>query len=188
MSDLTSKLDVVLSALANQDLELSDFIIGLLSSQAPAHHQAIREFTDNIHEINACISDSGSTPILTYTPTQLNSDVFEDEITALITKSSGFHFGARSMTEQNLREISIPSLAKDMSIKAPCLWNLLDVLMTGNNETKRRRRKLEEKREEKAQKKPERVIGDGDVEMRDPSEDDVDTTESSVSNDVTCVE
>ena len=44
-------------------------------------------------------------------------------------KDSGFHFAAKTMTEERLKSFSIDAMATEMQNRAPDLWQLLKILL-----------------------------------------------------------
>jgi hypothetical protein len=54
------------------------------------------------------------------------------QISVLVKKDSGLRFGARHMTEDRIRDIDIITLSQRIASRAPDLWQLLDVMLSGD--------------------------------------------------------
>ena len=57
---------------------------------------------------------------------------YVSEVAQLVHRASGFHFTAKKTTAERLREFNIDEIASRMSILAPNLWSLFDLLLAAD--------------------------------------------------------
>ena len=97
------------------------------------------------------------------------------QIQVLTRKESGFHFYAKKISEDKLKQFSIDKVSKKMVELVPDLWNLLaGVLAADPNSNQRRviQRDMPNERREQSSR-----VSDGDIEMGDVTLHDIETEE-----------
>ena len=58
--------------------------------------------------------------------------VYKHELTELVRPDNGAHFNAASVSAEQLESFRVDNMAAGMAQIAPCLWDLLDVLLLTN--------------------------------------------------------
>ena len=155
---------------------LSGFLLSILRSTAVYHIDAIHDISQNIGHINELVvqRSSSSCEELTKWAHTYVTQRYAAQISVLVKKDSGLHFGARHMTEDRIRDIDIITLSQTIASRAPDVWQLLDVMLSGDALANNQRVKIREKRtrmkKTKANAPVDRLGGtlqDGDIAMHD---------------------
>lgn len=90
----------------------------------------------------------------------------------LSKKKSGFHFAAKNITAEKMKEVNIPRIVKGMREKAPDVWDLMGSLLQADPEVIRQREKA------RVERVKQRAAGGGQRKRRrrkDVNEDDDET-------------
>ena len=158
---------------------LSRFLLSILSSTAVHHFDAIYDISQNIGNINELViqrNGSSCEELLKWAHTYVTQQ-YAAQISVLVKKDSGLCFGARHMTEDRIRDIDIVSLSQRIASRAPDLWKLLDIMLSGDADANHQRVKMREQRMKKTKEKAldrlehARTPQDGDIEMHDVGDD-----------------
>jgi hypothetical protein len=159
---------------------LSDFLLSILGSTAVRHVDAIHDISRNIGNINELViqRNGSSCEELTKWANTYVTHRYATQISFLVKEDSGLRFGARHMTEDKIRDFDIVTLSQTIASRAPDLWQLLDVMLSGDAFANHRRVKIREERIKKIKAKASvdrlghaRTPQDGDIEMRDVGDD-----------------
>lgn len=133
----------ILDSLHACNLTAAEFVISLLTDR-----QYENEPRNDMAERAADIIDVFlKLPVaqdkLSQLRTAHNQTVYLQEMQDLANETSGWHFGASSMTTKDLETFRIEEMARQMETGAPGLWSLLGLLQ-GEDETRRAVRESEE--------------------------------------------
>ena len=166
---------------------LSEFLLSILHclhSTAVQHVDAIHDISQNIGLINELVirrndelvirrNDSSCEELTKWAHTYVTQR-YAAQISVLVKKDSGLRFGARHMTEDRIREIDIITLSQRIASRAPDLWLLLDVILSGDAVANDRRVMEKRTRMKKTKAKAPvdrlghaRMPQDGDIAMHD---------------------
>jgi hypothetical protein len=92
--------------------------------------------------------------------------IYQQQMSNLTYKGSGFHFMTAKMTEEQLRNFDIKDLMERMITIAPDLWKLVEKLHAADSRINYQRT-WTQKRSKKAQGVKRKAGRDGDIEMED---------------------
>jgi hypothetical protein len=147
-------VDSILAGITSRTT-LSAFLLSILGSTAVHHVDAIHDISQNIGNINELVMqrNSSSCEELSNWAHTYVTQQYVAQISALVNKDSGLHFGARHMTEDKIREFDIVTLAQGIASRAPDLWQLLDVMLSGDAAANCQRVKVREQRMKKTKAK-----------------------------------
>ncbi|KAJ8090290.1 hypothetical protein PM082_018886 [Marasmius tenuissimus] len=99
------------------------------------HHRSLTE-AQNVSLVLALLEEKA--PETAYSQALLTSEkVYRNEISALIQKSRGLHFGARTATLEQMENFCIEDLSVIMQESCPGLWKLLLTLLDVNGERRK---------------------------------------------------
>ena len=113
---------------------LSVFLLSILGSTAVHHVDAIHNISQNIGNINELVIqyNGSSCEELTKWAHNYVTRQYAAQISVLVNKDTGLRFGARCMTEDRIQDFDIVTLSQGIASRAPDLWQLLDVMLSGD--------------------------------------------------------
>ena len=126
-------VDSILAGIMSKTM-LSVFLLSILGSTAVHHVDAIHNISQNIGNINELVIqyNGSSCEELTKWAHNYVTRRYAAQISVLVNKDTGLRFGARCMTEDRIRDFDIVTLSQGIASRAPDLWQLLDVMLSGD--------------------------------------------------------
>ncbi|KAI0267690.1 hypothetical protein BC834DRAFT_1040462 [Gloeopeniophorella convolvens] len=116
----------------------SDFINSLLTSRA--HSVAATAFISSLPSLLSVLQGHASTKdIIKTLIIQAAEEYCRQEVCTLTTKTSGWQFGARVASAEQLLNFSMRSMADEFSKQAPTIWGLLGTLLNADPSRESRR-------------------------------------------------
>ena len=122
-------LERVLLALDYCDLTYLECLTILLTS--PGFIVQPCNVSDILHKL---VSSQATKTETTKWALSIAQETYQSQMAVLSHKDSGFHFIAKMMIEEHLRNFSIDTIATEMQKNAPDLWELLGVLLSADPE------------------------------------------------------
>jgi hypothetical protein len=108
-----------------RNLSFSDILLTLLSDGEFSTEPIVTDLKMKSHAIIAALSKTQQDLV----------QVYKRELTELVRPDNGAHFNAASVSTEQLESFRVDNTAAGMARIAPCLWDLLDVLLLTNGRT-----------------------------------------------------
>ena len=126
----TSTIQELLTNFERTGISVEDFISTLLTTSDYQFHPLAQSLKNNIKNILDVFQTTESTSevVASWALTAAN-DVYQSQMETLTDKESGFHFLAKSTTEEKLTTFNMENVASQIRNIAPDLWSLFDILL-----------------------------------------------------------
>jgi hypothetical protein len=173
-------VDSILAGITSKTT-LSASILSILGSTAVHHVDAIHDISQNIGNINQLViqrRNGSSCEDLTKWAHTYVTQRYAAQISVLVNKDTGLRFGAKHMTEDRIRDFDIVTLSQAIAPQAPDLWQLFDLMLSGDSVANHQRLKMREQQMKKTKAKASadrlghaETPRDGGIEMHDVGDD-----------------
>ena len=164
------KIEKILSAAADLNISISDFLIGLLSTQQFNEHAKM--LVDQVDLLLDKLQQYDERRMLHWA-TSIVIEKCEAEMIHLSEKESALHFGASETTEEKLQTFDTAKITLIFQTASPCLWSILGHVLNSETHAKYQRdysRKINS-RNNSQKSIIQTTNSDGDVDMRSASND-----------------
>ena len=176
----TTSIQDLLINFERTGISIQHFISTLLTTSDHQFHPLAQSLKNNIKNILDVFQTTESTSeVVTSWALTTANDVYQNQMETLADKESGFHFLAKSTTEEKLTTFNMEHLASQMRLIAPDLWSLFEVLLHADLRLKHRKLLRDNKERQSTHPTPSRtgtgsrpVPDHGDIEMEDVSLND----------------
>jgi len=126
------RLDIIFDALRNAQLTVSEFLTTILTCRRYGDHYIVEDVLKHSLDIfDILIKHPSSSNELMHRCTSIVWDTYLEEIRAITSADTGWHFSALNATTVQLEEFDLEDMGRDMEDRAPGLWSLLGVLLNG---------------------------------------------------------
>ena len=120
-----STIKHVLLYFYERNLSFSDILLTLLSDGEFSTEPIVTDLKIKSDAIIAALSKTKQDLV----------QVYKRELTELVRPDNGAHFNAASVSAEQLESFRVDDTAAGMAQIAPCLWNLLDILLLPDAKT-----------------------------------------------------
>jgi len=155
-------MDNILRAFKRGDYSLSDFLSQLLN--VPTYHDQpiTQSASENIEELLNILISSQCTALGTRRwALSYAQSVYTSQMGSLCHKAGGFHFNAKKVTEERIKNFSITDIAQNLESDAPELSELIRLLLCADKRAFSRKAASRQKESRLGQKRK-RSTHDGD--------------------------
>lgn len=133
-------MEAILEELEARDIQVSTFIVNLLTSPRFQTNPAAANLVDNVEHILHCFLHHIETRSTVENWSEgIARKLYASELTELTKERSGLHFNARNATAEQLQPFKIEVIAEKMKDTAPRLCSLVAGLLDADEELSRRR-------------------------------------------------
>lgn len=155
---LAAQTTAILDALLVQNISVSDFLLHLLDSPYFSRHPSTVELAKRTPEIIAAFfrHPTSSSLALAWAHKTIKY-VYSKAIANLSRKENGWHFSALHASAKQLTTFNINKMADEMYRLEPELWELVEMMLTGDSKATQGMREIEQ-------------VHNHDIHMRDVAE------------------
>lgn len=115
-------------------MQMGDIITTFLDDKHKDHlalHSVVQAIEEAVKSSSLGINQSSQT--IREQCYKSTTNLLREEMALLTSKPMDFHFFARKMTENKLKEFNIQAMSEKIGSHAPHLWNLLDMMSNANS-------------------------------------------------------
>jgi hypothetical protein len=171
------QIRAILDVFEHFELTAHDFLHTLLLTDTFKDHPVTKSFS--AHDVELCLEAFRLSTLTADTTSkwvfQVARQGYISQIQVLTKKESGFHFYAKNITEDKLKQFSIDKISTKMVELVPDLWNLLAGVLAADPNSNRRRAAIQTGTRRERSSRP--GVSDGDIEMQDVTLHDIEMEE-----------
>jgi hypothetical protein len=129
-----SKILHIAGVLAQEEVTAADFILTLLERASLQDNPCTTSLLDNATPIIDAFSKNATSSASTFAWARKSIQKKTSESIKLLTQNDDWHFGNIHASAADLEDFKIEEMAKVMKARAPDLWNLLYILLSGETD------------------------------------------------------